>query len=161
MSYTLITAVDKNGLIGANNQLPWHISADLKFFKKQTVGKTVLMGRKTCQSLPFPLPQRTNLVLSRDPGFKMPGFVTITDLESIDDTDEIMVIGGRTLYEMMLPIADRLIVTKINHEFEGDTYFPAVDWDQWENVKSTYIPITKDNPDYQLTFEFYQRNKQD
>ena len=156
MKLTLIAAMDEQGLIGKDNQLPWHISADLKFFKQQTLGKPVLMGRKTCESLPFPLPGRRNLVLTRNPAFSLDGFETINQLEGLEE-DEVMVIGGSTIYEWLLPRADRLILTRIKHQFEGDTWFPEVNWDHWTLTRKTRLPINQDNPDYALSFEFYDR----
>lgn len=157
MSLTLIAAMDKNGLIGKDNQLPWHIPADLKFFKQQTLGKKVLMGRKTCESLPFPLPRRENIVLSRNKDFSKHGFTVITEIDDNLLSDEIMVIGGSTIYELLMPLADTLILTRIDHEFEGDTYFPEVNWSQWLNLRTTYLPISESNKDYNIAFEFYQR----
>lgn len=154
---TLIAAMDKNGLIGKDNQLPWHLPADLKFFKQQTLGKKVLMGRKTCESLPFPLPKRENIVLSRDQSFEKPGFTVINQLDKNLLSEEVMVIGGSTIYELLMPKASAMILTRIEHEFVGDTYFPEVDWQQWLNTRTTYLPISGSNKDYKLAFEFYQR----
>ena len=156
MKLTLIAAMDEHGLIGKDNQLPWHISADLKFFKQQTMGKPVLMGRKTCESLPFPLPGRRNLVLTRNPEFTMEGFECIADLNGVNE-DEVMVIGGSSIYQWLLPQADRLILTRIKHSFTGDTWFPEVNWDEWQLSRQTRLPINDDNPDYELSFEFYDR----
>lgn len=157
MSLTLIAAMDKNGLIGKDNQLPWHIPADLQFFKKQTLGKKVLMGRKTCESLPFPLPKRENIVLSRNKEFVKEGFTVINELDEELMQEEIMVIGGSTIYELLMPLANGMILTRIDHEFEGDTYFPKVDWQAWENTRTTFLPVSENNQDYNLAFEFYQR----
>lgn len=154
---TLIAAMDKHGLIGKDNKLPWHLPADLKFFKQQTLGKTVLMGRKTCESLPFPLPNRTNIVLSRNVNYKKEGFKVINTIEEALLNEDVMVIGGNTLYKLLMPLASSMILTRINHEFEGDTYFPKVDWDQWLKTRTTNLPISKSNPDYNIAFEFYQR----
>ncbi|MEZ5472553.1 MAG: dihydrofolate reductase [Marinicella sp.] len=157
MSLTLIAAMDKNGLIGKNNQLPWHLPVDLKFFKKQTLGKKVLMGRKTCESLPFPLPNRENIVLSRNLDFTKKGFTIINKLDGELLQQEIMVIGGSTIYELLMPQASAMILTRIDYEFDGDTYFPAIDWHIWNNIRTTYIPISESNKDYPLAFEFYER----
>ncbi len=157
MSLTLIAAMDKNGLIGKDNQLPWHLPADLKFFKQQTLGKKILMGRKTCESLPFPLPKRENIVLSRNTAFIKEGFTVINALDDSLLKEEIMVIGGSTIYKLLMPQANAMILTRIDHEFEGDTYFPEIDWQQWLNVRTTYLPISEENKDYNIAFEFYQR----
>ncbi len=157
MSLTLIAAMDKNGLIGKDNQLPWHLPADLKFFKKQTLGKTVLMGRKTCESLPFPLPKRENIVLSRNKEFSKSGFTVINELSDHFLQQDIMVIGGSAIYQLLMPLADAMILTKIDHEFDGDTYFPEIDWNAWQNIRTTYLPVSETNKDYNIAFEFYQR----
>ena len=157
MSLTLIAAMDKNGLIGKDNQLPWHLPVDLKFFKKQTLGKKVLMGRKTCESLPFPLPNRENIVLSRNSDFTMKGFTVINKLDEALLQQEIMVIGGSTIYQLLMPKASAMILTRIDHEFKGDTYFPEIDWQNWDNIRTTYLPISDTNKDYNISFDFYQR----
>ena len=151
---TLIAAMDTNGLIGKNNRLPWHLPVDLKFFKQQTLGKTILMGRKTCESLPFPLPNRRNIVLSRNKVFSKPGFDIINNIDNKILDDEVMVIGGSTLYELLMPQASHMILTRIDHEFEGDTYFPNVDWELWRNTRTTRLPISDQNPEYNIAFEF-------
>jgi dihydrofolate reductase len=156
-SVTLIAAMDKNGLIGKDNKLPWHIPIDLKFFKQQTSGKTVLMGRKTCESLPFPLPQRRNVVITRNKNFSKPGFEIIHEINQSILNDELMVIGGSTIYQLMMPFTDAMIITKINHEFIGDTYFPEINWSNWINTRTTHIPISAENKDYIIDFEFYKR----
>ena len=156
-SVTLIAAMDKNGLIGKNNQLPWHIPADLKFFKQQTSGKTVLMGRKTCESLPFPLPKRRNVVITHNKDFCKPGFEIIHEINQDILSDELMVMGGSTIYQLMMPFADAMIISKIDHEFIGDTYFPEVDWTNWFNTRTTHIPISTNNKDYRIDFEFYKK----
>lgn len=154
---TLIAAMDKNGLIGKDNKLPWHLPVDLKFFKQQTVGKTVLMGRKTCESLPFPLPKRKNIVISRNPNFQKDGFEVFNHIENVPLDDDIMVIGGSTVYKMLMPVAKGMILTRINHVFDGDTHFPKVNWNQWLNIRTTHLPVSETNPDFSIDFEFYQR----
>ncbi len=157
---TLIAAMDKNGLIGKDNTLPWHLPVDLKFFKQQTLGKTVIMGRKTCESLPFPLPKRKNIVLSRNINYTKEGFEIINNIDDLLLDDEVMVIGGSTLYQLMMPLATSMILTRIDHEFEGDTHFPDVNWSHWLNTRTTNLPISDTNPDYNIAFEFYQRINQ-
>ncbi len=158
MKITLIAAMDQNQLIGNNNALPWQLPEDLKFFKRQTTGKTLLMGRKTCESLPFPLPNRKNLVITRNPSFKRVGFKVIHDLNMIgDELDELMVIGGAKIYQLMLPFATHLILTKINHSFDGDTYFPKVNWGEWHIKRITNNPISENNQKFSYDFIFYER----
>ncbi len=121
---TYILAMDENNLIGNNNDLPWRLPADLKYFKEKTLNKTILMGRKTCESLPFVLPKRRNIVLTRNINFSRQGFDIIHKLDSINDLDdEVMVIGGAMIYRILMPYAHKLLITKIHHQFEGDTHF--------------------------------------
>lgn len=159
MKITLIAAMDENQLIGSNNDLPWHIPADLKFFKQQTSGKTLLMGRKTCESLPFPLPNRRNIVLSRNSNFTRKGFEIINNLDDINDlnVDELMIIGGAKIYNLMLEQATHLIITHINGSFTGDTYFPEVNWNQWQMMRLTNNPISEENPEHSFDFKFFKK----
>ena len=154
---SLIAAMDKNSLIGNNNSLPWHLPADLAFFKQQTLGKTLLMGRKTCQSLPFVLPQRRNMVLSRNRSFRREGFEIVHSLDELKHEPDLLVIGGAKIYELMLENATHLIITKIHHSFKGDTYFPEVDWSNWKIQRLTNHPISKENPHWAYDFIFYER----
>jgi len=129
---TFILAMDKNNLIGSNNDLPWKLPADLKYFKEKTLNKTILMGRKTCESLPFSLPKRRNIVLTRNINFSREGFEIIHKLDSLKDLDnEVIVIGGAMIYKLLMPYANKILITKIHHEFSGDTYF---EWDpkEWQ-----------------------------
>lgn len=154
---TLIAAMDQNNLIGSDNQLPWHLPADLKFFKQQTLGKTLLMGRKTCESLPFVLPKRRNLVLSRNQSFNRKGFEVVHSIEQSLKADEIMVIGGAKIYQLMLPYATHMIITRIHNSFKGDAYFPEVDWSQWKINRVTNHPISDENQTFAYDFVFYER----
>ncbi|WP_154223344.1 dihydrofolate reductase [Marinicella rhabdoformis] len=154
---TLIAAMGENRVIGNNNDLPWHLPADLKNFKAATLGKTVLMGRKTCESLPFALPKRKNLVLSRNPDFYRKGFETITGIENLPD-EEIMVIGGAHIYQWLLPNSNKMILTYVTGEFEGDAYFPEIDNTEWSTVMTTNYPINKSNPKYDFVVKTYIRN---
>ncbi|WP_223788862.1 dihydrofolate reductase [Marinicella meishanensis] len=157
MKITLIAAMDRQQLIGKDNQLPWHLPADLQFFKQQTMGKTLLMGRKTCESLPFALPGRENWVLSRNPSFHRKGFTTITDLNALPEVDELMVIGGAKIYQLMLPQATHMIITRIQAELSGDTHFPEVNWAAWQVDRLTNHPPAVDHPDWAFDFVFYRR----
>ncbi len=135
MEISLIAAMDRNRLIGAGNRLPWRLPADLAHFKALTLGKPVLMGRKTFESIGRPLPGRENLVLSRDPAFAPEG---VRVVRSIDEAcavasaaPELMVAGGASLYALLLPRATRLCLTFIEAEFEGDAWFPEYDTALW------------------------------
>ena len=128
MNITFMLAMDENNLIGNNNDLPWRLPADLKYFKEQTLNKTVLMGWKTCESLPFVLPKRKNIVLTRNIEFSRQGFDIIHKFDVLKDYDEeLMVIGGGLIYKLLMPYASKLLITKIHHQFDGDTYF---EWDE-------------------------------
>ena len=149
--------MDQNNLIGNNNSLPWHLPADLKFFKQQTLGKTLLMGRKTCESLPFVLPNRRNMVLSRNQSYTRKGFEVIHSMKELQQEPDLMVIGGAKIYQLMLPHATHLILTKIHQVFAGDTYFPTVDWSSWQINRITNNPISADNPNFAYDFIFYEK----
>ncbi len=155
---TFILAMDENNLIGSNNDLPWKLPADLKYFKEQTLNKTILMGRKTCQSLPFVLPKRKNIVLTRNINFSRKGFETIHKLDSINDLDdETMVIGGALIYQLLMPYARTLLITKIHHKFNGDTYFQWQEND-WQLVKQIDKKADANNK-FDYSFLTYQRNQ--
>jgi dihydrofolate reductase len=131
-------AMAENRVIGIDNKIPWHLSADLKNFKKITMGKPILMGRKTFESIGRPLPGRKNIIISRNLDYQQPGcevFHSIdTALKSCADSEEIMIIGGSDLYRSMLPKATHLYLTLIHKEFSGDTFFPAFNWNEWQEI---------------------------
>lgn len=149
MNLSLIVAMTKNHVIGKDNQMPWHLPADLAWFRQNTTGKPVIMGRKTFESIGRPLPKRTNIVLSRQP-FMHEGVVWKASLESaLDfarDSEEIMLIGGGQLFKQYLPQADRLYLTEIQTELEGDTFFPQIDWHDWSIEFEQYRPADEQNP---------------
>jgi dihydrofolate reductase len=155
---SLIVAMDKNRLIGSDNQLPWHLPADLAFFKRKTMGKPILMGRKTYQSIGRPLPGRRNIVISRDSGFAADGCETATSIDAaLDlcrDDDEVMLIGGASLYAQTLERAKRLYITRIQHEFSGDTWFPEFDSARWSLVEQQDFEPDDNNP-YPYSFVKY------
>ena len=137
----IIAAVAKNRVIGRDNQLIWHIPEDMAHFKALTRGQTVIMGRKTWESLPDafrPLPGRINIVISRNPGFQAAGGTVVGSLEdalaAAGDAEIAFVIGGAELYRQALPLADRLYLTEIDRDFAGDAFFPAFDRDAWQEV---------------------------
>ena len=128
--------------------MPWHLPADLAWFRQNTTGKPVIMGRKTFESIGRPLPKRTNIVLSRQP-FMYEGVVWKESLESavdfVCDSEEIMLIGGGQLFKQYLPQADRLYLTEIQTELEGDTFFPPIDWHDWSIEFEQYRPADEQN----------------
>ncbi|HIG64052.1 MAG TPA: type 3 dihydrofolate reductase [Methyloprofundus sp.] len=138
MKLSLIVAMASNRTIGLDNKMPWHLSADLKKFKKITMGKPIIMGRKTFESIGRPLPGRQNIIISRNSDYQQPGCLVFNDLDSAltsyADMEEVFVIGGATLYKTTLARADRLYITEIQQEFSGDTWFPEINQEQWQVV---------------------------
>jgi len=144
MLISLIAAMDENRLIGAQNRLPWRLPADMAWFRKQTMGKPILMGRTTFTSIGKALPGRHNIILSRnlelahDPELNLNGCTVIHDLSELtqaaDGANEIMVIGGAQIYKLTLPLAKRLYITHIHTSFAGDTYFPEFDSNAWQQT---------------------------
>lgn len=132
MKISIIAAISENRVIGLNNRLPWHIREDLKWFKKNTMGHTVIMGRKTFESLQKPLPGRKNIVLSAQKNYKASGALVCRSIyEAIKiskagDEKEIFIIGGGQVFNKALPRADRIYITLVHKEFDGDTFFPVI-----------------------------------
>jgi len=135
---SLIWAMDRNGLIGCDNRLPWQLQSDMAWFRKNTMGKPILMGRKTYESIGRPLPGRSNLILSRQQDLCLDGCTVVHNLTAamaaVPDAEEIMVMGGAEIYALLLSRADRLYITEIDAAFEGDTWFPAFDRSQWRAI---------------------------
>lgn len=137
MIISMIAAMAQDRVIGKDNQMPWHLPADFAWFKKCTLGKPVIMGRKTYDSIGRPLPGRQNIVISRDPELEIKGVTTTTSidkaLEMVSDVEEAMIIGGGSIYKSCLPLARRLYLTHIDFDVEGDTQFP--DWGEgWQQT---------------------------
>jgi dihydrofolate reductase len=147
---TLVVAMARNRVIGRGGRLPWRLPADLRHFKAVTLGKPVIMGRRTWESLGRPLPGRRNIVLSRTPGYQAPGAEVVTSLCKAllvtADAPEVMVIGGARVYERALPVADRIHLTEVLAEPEGDTRFPELPADEWREVSREHRPADADNP---------------
>lgn len=159
---TLIAAVARNGIIGRANRLPWHLPEDLKHFKALTMGRPMIMGRKTWESLPGRLPGRPHLVVSGNPGFRAEGaavFPSLTAaLAAAGPTDEVFVIGGATLYAEALPLADRLQLTELDADFAGDTRFPEYDRTHWREAARDRQRATAG---FDYAFVTYERNPAD
>jgi dihydrofolate reductase len=159
---SFIFAMDKNRLIGKDNDLPWHIPNDFKFFKDMTWGKTIIMGRKTFESFGKPLPEREHIVITSNRDYNREGCKVVHSIEDIlqlekDQPDhEWFVIGGSVLFEKMLPYADRMYLTYIDYEFEGDTYFPKYDESEWKLISETQGKKDENNP-YDYYFRTYDR----
>jgi len=135
---SFIWGQDRNRLIGRDNALPWKLPADMAWFKKSTMGKPVLMGRKTYESIGRPLPGRTNLILTRQADLQIEGCTVVHSLygakNAVPDADEIMVMGGAEIYALLFDQAERLYITEIDAEFEGDAWFPEFDRRCWQEV---------------------------
>lgn len=160
MKISLIVAVAENGVIGRGGQLPWRLPADLQHFKRITLGKPVLMGRKTWASIGKPLPGRRNLVVTRDPNFTAPGaevYVNLDEaLRAAADAPELMVIGGADVYRALLPRAQTLYLTRVHAQPVGDTVFPALTAD-WVRASSDFRPADEQNR-LDLNFEVWKRS---
>jgi dihydrofolate reductase len=158
---SLIWAMDQNQLIGKGNELPWRLPADLAFFKKNTQGHPVIMGRKTFDSLGRPLPNRENIIISRDTELHIDNCVVVHSIEGAKlhvGDKKAFVIGGAEIYKLFLPYADELIVTRVHDTFEGDTHFPEVNWKEWTLMEAQQGNLDEKNV-YAHTFETYRRNQ--
>lgn len=145
MIVSLVVAMSDNNAIGKNNQLIWHLPADLKHFKKVTSGHTIIMGRKTYDSIGKPLPNRKNVVITRNPALEIAGVTITSGLEealSLDqEEDEVFVIGGAEIFKQALPLASRIYLTRVHATYEADTFFPEIDPERWiETEKEAHLP---------------------
>ena len=154
--------MDKNRLIGNNNQLPWHLPADLALFKKTTLGKPVVMGRKTFDSIGKALPERQNIVITSNQNWTAEGcdiaYNMDQALELAGDSAEIMLIGGASLYQQTIERASCLYLTLINHEFSGDTWFPEINQGQWQVETEVFFKADHKNP-HSFSFVKFIREK--
>lgn len=157
---SMIVAHAADRVIGKDNDMPWHLPADLAYFKKTTLGKPIIMGRKTYESIGRPLPGRKNIVISRDGEYRAEGVEVVSSVDAalslVDDVEEVMVIGGGAIYQHCLPSADKLYITHIDARIDGDTFFPEYDLNIWEKVTSEGRAADEENQ-YQLDFAVYQR----
>lgn len=151
--------MDEQQVIGKDNELPWYLPNDLKYFKKVTTGHTIIMGRKTFSSIGRPLPNRTNIVMTRDKNFQVEGCTvvhSIDELEPFLKEDEVFLIGGSELFKLAFPRADRLYITLIHETFDGDTYFPDIDFSDWEKIEEIKGKTDEKNK-YEHTYYIYDR----
>lgn len=157
---TLVAAIAENGVIGNGNRLPWHLPADLKRFKALTMGKSLLMGRRTFESIGKPLPGRRNLVLTRAAGLPTPGIEVVRGIDealaACADAAELVVIGGAEVYRLCLPRAQRMHLTRVHAPVVGDTRFPNCDWSEWRKVERSTHPADDRNA-YAMTFLTLER----
>jgi dihydrofolate reductase len=139
MRISLIAAMSENGVIGNNNALPWHLPEELKYFRKMTLGKPVIMGRKTFQSMGNkPLPNRQNIILTHDKDFLREDALVVHSvdeaLKAAGHCEEVMIIGGASVYQAFLLFTTRLYLTVVHQEYTGDTFFPTINWKEWDRV---------------------------
>jgi dihydrofolate reductase len=164
MKLSIIVAAAKNGVIGSDNALPWHLPEDLKYFKRVTMGKPVVMGRKTYESIGRPLPGRTNIVITRNPQWQADGVLAVPSLDMAlekaqslaveDGADELFVIGGEQIYRLAVDQCDRIYLTRVDAEVEGDAFFAEPAASQWREVSCT--PGTE-AADFSYRFLVYER----
>jgi dihydrofolate reductase len=158
---TLVAAMGLNRAIGLDGKMPWHLPAELQHFKRTTMGKTIVMGRKTWQSIGRPLPGRQNVVVSRDRGYLADGAEVAGSLEQaleIATSDEVMVIGGGELYALAMPLASRMVLTVIDTEPPADTWFPAWDEDEWQKTTRRRVNANESTPLAYSIVELTRRN---
>lgn len=167
MTLALIWAMSRNRVIGRNNALPWYLPEDLKYFKRVTMGKPIIMGRKTWESIGRPLPGRTNIVITRSSDYQVPeGVRIVSSLEAalelaekvclINGLDEAVVIGGAEIYALALPSATRLYMTQVHAEVHGDAFFPQIDLDTWQELAREDFSASGANP-YDYSFVVMER----
>lgn len=155
---SMIVAKDINGVIGKDNKLIWRIPEDLRHFKNKTLGKTIVMGRKTYESIGRPLPGRRNIVMTKDNSFNVSGVDVVNSVDEVlallNTNDEVVIIGGDSVYKQFMEHADILYVTEIDHKFEGDTFFPEIT-EEWELVDSAEGKESGDK--YKYYFNKYEK----
>lgn len=163
MIVSAIAAISKNGVIGKNNEVPWYLPADIRFFKNTTLNHHVIMGRKTLNSIINPLPKRTNIILTRDAFFTISNAIVAHTLEEAleiaenNGEEETFILGGAEIYKLSMPYLDKLYLTEVDTEVpDGDTFFPEVDWSEWQLVsQSPHAPDEKN--EFAYSFKIYQR----
>jgi dihydrofolate reductase len=156
---SIIVAADENNVIGKDNDLIWHLPDDLKFFKQKTSGHAIIMGRKTYESVGRPLPNRTNIIITRDSNFKADGCEIVNSLEEAlalaKNDDETFIVGGEQIYRLALDLVDRVYLTRVHHSFEGDRHFPELG-NEWKEVETIAHPTDVKHP-HSFTFITYER----
>lgn len=164
MKISSIVAASENNAIGKDNDLMWNLPDDMKFFKQKTTGHPIIMGRKTYDSMGKPLPRRVNIVLTRNNDFTAEGVEVFHDIEpAIEfakklDQDEIFIIGGAKIYELAMPYIDRIYLTRVHGNFEGEVYFPELKAENWETISKEYHPADER---HDFSFTFYTLERKD
>lgn len=160
MRLSIIVAMSENRVIGRNNQLPWHLPADLKRFKQLTTGHAVVMGRKTFDSIGKPLPNRRNIVITRDKTFHAEGIDVAHGLDEaialVKDQDEVFIAGGAEIFREAAGGADRMYITLVHAEVEGDVFFPEIDWSEWALIEDEKHEADQKNA-FPMSFRRYER----
>ncbi len=160
MKLSLIVAMDRNGVIGAKGDLPWKLSADLQNFKKLTMGKPIVMGRKTHESIGKPLPGRENIILTRDTHYQAEGCTVLQSpdelLKHCNNADEVMITGGAEIYRTTLKQATHLYLTEVHTEVEGDTFFPEFDHSEWKELSREGFKANEKN-EFDYSFVLLER----
>lgn len=163
MILSLLVAASENNVIGRNNELPWHLPNDMKFFKNTTWGMPVIMGRKTCSSLKSePLPGRTNIVITRQQDWKSEGFIVVHSLQQAiaaakeTDSNEAFILGGGQIFKEAIETADRIYITRVHAVVEGDVFFPEIDGSKWKQVSKRDC-FADEKHAYNYTFETWER----
>ncbi|WP_340032662.1 dihydrofolate reductase [Paenibacillus sp. FSL K6-1122] len=159
---SIIVAMDKNRLIGDMGRLPWHIPWDLKYFKEMTLNKNVVMGRTTYESIGKALPYRTNIVLTSDSNYTAKDCIVVNNISEVYDyinesNQDTFIIGGSSIYEQFLPLVDSMFINEIQHTFNGDSYFPLFDENEWDIVTEQTIEATEDVTTYKLRVKYIKR----
>lgn len=166
MILSLLLAASENNVIGKDNQLPWHLPEDLKYFKNLTWGLPILMGRKTFDSIGKPLPGRKSIVVTRQQDWKQEGVEVVHSIEEAvqkaEDfgAKEIFVIGGAEIFKTALPLANRIYLTRIHHRFDGDVFFPEISTDEWNLVSNRYCVAEGKNV-YNHTYQIWEREEEE
>ena len=159
---TMIAAAGENNELGLNNALVWHLPDDFKRFKRLTTGHHIIMGRKTFESFPKPLPNRTHIVISRNPDYSQPGILVTSSFEEAlkmaRKDPEVFIIGGGEIYTLGMEFADKIELTRVHGDFDADTHFPSIDDQKWELVNSVYH-ARDERHDFAFTYETWLRKK--
>tara|TARA_R110002111_G_scaffold236825_2_gene298150 strand:+ start:248 stop:745 length:498 start_codon:yes stop_codon:yes gene_type:complete len=160
MKLAIIVATDERSLIGKDNDLPWKLSADLQYFRKITMGKPLIMGRRTHESIGRPLPGRKNIIITNDLAYHAAGCIVTHSIqqafEACEGAEEVMIMGGASLYRQCLPLADTIYLTQVQAQLDGDTWFPDWDKQQWHEV-SKEMHLADEKNEYPYSFIVYER----
>ncbi len=162
MIVSAIVAIAENNVMGKDNDIPWYLPADLKYFKKTTLGHHIIMGRKTYQSIGNPLPKRTNIIITRNPFFIASGCISTNSIEQAlsvaleNGEEEAFIIGGAEIYKLSIPYLDKLYITKVDLNIKGDTFFPEIDFSNWNLISEE--PHEKNGKnEFDYTFKVYHK----